>query len=339
MSEIGLIATDLDGTLIARAQDFHLYPAFREKLEELRRDSDVLLAICTGRSLKSFHRFFTPMRMMGITPDFVIVKHAYIYGCGRFGYVPHVFWNMRTRYALWLNKLRVGRAISQWHRVVVGNVPRSRTIRRTRHRLYMSFDSRQAAARAAEILKERAEKFKRFQVFEYRLEVDVRPVPFMKGFAVSQLARHIGLSSRSILTVGNGHNDISMLDPNVAGMYGCPSNSEPEVVEKVNKRGGHVASAASLGGVMETIDSYRNGTVNSELPEGWVSPSVKENPTSGRRRKGEQDSSRARGWIYVVGVYAVLVVFANYGLLPFSEVIAKPFYLMVNLVKAFLSSL
>ena len=92
---IRLLTTDLDGTLIGGASEFPLYPTFREQLIELRRDHDTVWAICTGRSLPSFRHFFEPMRTMDIRPDFVIIRHAYIFSLTRAGYVPHILWNLR----------------------------------------------------------------------------------------------------------------------------------------------------------------------------------------------------------------------------------------------------
>lgn len=340
MNDIRLIATDLDGTIIARADDFHLYPAFREKVEDLRARCGVILAICTGRSLRSFHRFFTPMRMMGITPDFIIVKHAYIYSCGRFVYVPHVLWNLRTRYAIWFNRILAGRAISRWHRTIREQIPRTRTLHKTRNRLQVRFDSREAAAMAASLLRDKALKLKRFQIFEYKQEIEVCPVPFMKGLAVSELRKHLKLSRDQVITIGNGHNDISMLDPGVAVMSGCPSNSEPEVIEKINEIGGHIASKPSLGGAMETIMAYCNGTIRSELPDGWIGRTGQEG-SSRKKRHHERESNNlaVSGWLCVLGFYAVLVVFANYGMLPLSGIILKPFYIAVEIIKKLVSCL
>jgi HAD superfamily hydrolase (TIGR01484 family) len=335
-----MIATDLDGTLIARTEDFHLYPIFRDKLEQLRTENGVTIAVCTGRSLRSFDRYFSPMRMMGVTPDFVIVKHSYIYSCGRFGYNPHVLWNIRTRYALWLDRLRASRAISGWHKTILKSIPRSKTSRKSTNRLSMQFQSREATAKAAEILRQQAEPFKRFQVFEYRMAVDLRAVPFMKGFAVSRLLRHLKMKRENVLTVGDGHNDISMLDKEIAGMRGCPANSEPEVMQHVSKTGGHIAGEASLGGVLEIIDAYREGTVSSELPAGWVNPSTRDGPASRRHKPKDVPFDRfaVRGWICAAVVVVVVMVFATYNLLPFAEIIRRPFDAMIEILRGLLVS-
>ena len=63
-----MIATDLDGTLIGRSNEFGLYNAFREKINTLRREHDAVWVICTGRS-SSHRRLSTRMVGYPLTPS------------------------------------------------------------------------------------------------------------------------------------------------------------------------------------------------------------------------------------------------------------------------------
>jgi len=163
------------------------------------------------------------------------------------------------------------------------------------------------------------------KVFTKMREVEVRPVPFTKGLAVSELARHLACGSDKILTIGNGHNDLSMLQTSVAGFTGCPSNSEPEVLKAVHDAGGHVAKARSLAGVMETIEAYLGDTVCSDLPEGWTEPAQMFRPRQRKRERGGRGSLKKIRWsILVVTSYVVLVVLASFEVIPYGEVIMKP---------------
>ncbi|MFO7870550.1 MAG: HAD hydrolase family protein [Kiritimatiellia bacterium] len=336
MHNIRLIATDLDGTLIKGAREFRLYSVFRDRINDLRKENSAWWAVCTGRDWRSFHRFFTPMRAMEIVPDFIILKHAYIYTHSAVGFIPHVMWNLRTRCLLWADRLNVSRAITGWHRAVGGIVPDMKTIQKNRSRLWLRFDTEEGARLAWELLREQTATYKHLRVFKYLREVDVRGVPFTKGLAVHELARHLDLSPANVLGIGNGHNDISMFDSEVAVHTGCPSNSEADVIKSVHDAGGHIAGEPSLSGVLDILDAYRNGSVRSDLPGNWQDPAEGPNPSKehSRHRSHRRRLKFSTKCLIALGAYTVITAFASFNLIPFvSEWIMKPFYLLVSLFR------
>ena len=337
MQEISLIATDLDGTIIGSANELPLYTTFRDRINALRASHRALWVVCTGRSMRAFRDFFTPMRMMGVVPDFVIVRHAYIYGLTRFGYVPHLFWNLHIRYLLWAASLNTSRIIDEWHEMVSHFSTGVTTVKKGRDRLWLRFDSEEAASAVAGLLREKAAPFHHLQVFKYLMEVDVRGVPFTKGLAVAELAQHLGLARDNILAIGNGHNDISMLDGKTAMMTGCPANSEAEVIDVVHKAGGHIAGGNSLSGVMEILDAYTNDAVRSDLPAGWEDPAQTVNSKSRRTTpRGDRRPPGLNPFVLGVAVYTVILVFAIHVGFPLSGWIAKPYWMMVALFEKLL---
>lgn len=341
MAVIRMLATDLDGTLIGSANEFPLYNNFREKVQDLRRNNGTIWVACTGRSLTSFNEFFSPMRMMGIMPDFVIVNHAYIYSVSSFGCIPHLLWNLRIRYLIWASQLYVREAIDEWHEMITGVSLGVSTIRRKSDRLCLRFDTEESATVAANLLMEKAKPYRHLKVFRYLMEVDVRSVPFTKGLAVSELAHHLDILPSEILAIGNGHNDISMMDKNAAQLVGCPANSEHEVMEAVHSAGGHIAQKRSLGGVLEILDAFMTGAVCSDFPKDWVSPAQGNNPAPVKTgRKKRQKFSTLRVLLVLCVVYVVLVVFANFGLIPYvSGIIMKPYRLILALLEKIMTLL
>lgn len=337
---IRLIATDLDGTLIGSANEFPLYSVFRDRINELRDRNGAVWAACTGRSLRSFKAFFAPMRTMGLWPDYVVLRHAFIYRLTRYGYLPNLIWNAHICYQLWSNQLYVKEAIREWHAMIMGASLGVSTVRRNRNRLILHFDSNEAADVAGDMLRKRTAPYRHLKVFRYHQEVDVRAVPFTKGLAVAELASHLGIDRESVLAIGNGHNDISMLEGGVARYTGCPSNSEPEVVEVVHQSGGHIAGKRSLSGVLEILDATRKGDIDSALPRNWIPPSQRENPDPRSRRPPRDRRPRKRSvWLIPAVVYAVLVVFASFGLIPFSDFITKPFQWLAIMTERLLDAL
>jgi hypothetical protein len=163
-------------------------------------------------------------------------------------------------------------------------------------------------------------------------EVDVREVPYTKGLAVAELAAHLGLRRENVLAVGNGSNDISMLAGDIASHTGCPSNSEPEVMEVVHRSGGHIATGRTLAGVLEIMEATQAGSVRSDLPENWRPPEEQPNPLSSRssRDRGRTQSAarwrrKATWWMVPAMAYTVLAVFASFDVLPFGGLITRPF--------------
>jgi len=340
VKDIKLIATDLDGTLIGRANDFPFYSEFRQKIDEWRVHNDAVWTVCTGRSRRSFRHFFNPMSAMGLTPDYIIISHAYVYSLTRFGYFPHVIWNLHIHYLTWKHGRAARSTIRRWHAKLSGGALGVKTVSRSRHRLYLRFDSDESARVAADMLQEESRGFKNLMVFRYLLEVEVRLVPFTKGMAVAELSRHLGLSPLNVLAIGNGHNDISMLSTDVATHTGCPANSEAEVINTVHQRGGHIAGKRSLTGVIEILDAWRDGNVSSAIPS-WFDPAAtRYNPRSRMQASEPPRMSRSQVRSVFIGIaiaYAVLVVFAGFGLVPGAAVIMKPYDLLIRLVERALS--
>jgi len=335
MKPIQLLATDLDGTLIGSATEFPLYTSFREKVIELRKNYGTIWVACTGRDLKSFRTFFSPMRTMGMAPEFIVVSHAYIFERTRIGYMPHIIWNLRIAYIIWMNNFTAREVIDEWHDAITGASGGVSTLKRSKSRLRLRFDSADAARVALEVIEEKIKDFRHLQVFRFDDEVDVRAVPFTKGLCVSELARHLGIDKEEVMTIGNGHNDISMLSRKVAGMCACPSNSEPEVMKAVSEAGGHVSREKSLGGVMDSINAYLGDKVDSSLPDGWVDPPHKKPEKAKRSSKHRKSRTPLRRKIFIgLIAYAVLTVFANYGLIPFvSGYIMIPYRIFLKFVE------
>lgn len=340
MPEVKLIATDLDGTLIGNANEFPLYDEFRDRLQTYKSKYGSIWVACTGRSLRSFLHFFSPMATLGLTPDYVILKHAYIYRLTRFGYRPHYAWNFFIHYHIWSSKLYLKEALNEWHRMITGMSDGVTTVYHRRNRLCLRFNTEEAAEAAAQLLKKKAKEFKHLRVFQFMQEVDIRTVPFTKGLALGELATHLGINASHILTIGNGHNDISMLDGSVAKLTGCPENAEVDVMAVVKRSGGHIASKKILGGVIEILDAYLAGKVNSELPEWWSPNRQQRNPRSAHRamnhppkKPKKRNPQVAAGWLAVLILYAVLLAFASFGLVPFSGKILKPFSWLMEIVQ------
>lgn len=76
---------------------------------------------------------------------------------------------------------------------------------------------------------------------------------YSKGTALAHLAQSLGLTPEKVFAAGDNYNDLTMLDPAVAGHLACPANALPEVQERVRGFGGFCSSRPGAAGVAEAL--------------------------------------------------------------------------------------
>jgi HAD superfamily hydrolase (TIGR01484 family) len=319
MSDIRLLTIDLDGTLVGPTNQYFVCMEFQEKINQFLSRTGAKWAICTGRPQRGYKTHFKPMLKMGIRPDFVVTRDAYIFTVTPQGWmIPHLRWNLLIRRKMLRHNTMVRDTLSEWYELFskwdFGITKRVWTTRR----LIFHFDSEEAASRVFALLQSKAEKLPHIRVRHLDAVVWVEAEVISKGLAVLRLSELIGVRPAQILAVGDGRNDISMMSPDVARMTGCPRNAKPEVVELVHENAGHIAKSRNLSGAIEVLDAYMNGKVCSDLPALWIPPGV---PSGDRGADGE-DTMRTRSVIAIVLIGTALVIlslaiFAYFGLFPF----------------------
>jgi len=331
MADIRLIATDLDGTLVGTANEFHLYSDLRDAIAELRRENNALWVVCTGRSLGSFSEVISALRMLGAVPDMVVARHAYIYSRTAIGYLPHVFWNIRIMLIERASRRKAQVAVKSWAEMITGGSFGRAIVKQGPERLLIKLDSPEATNALFEVISKGLSKYLSLRLFKFKNEIDIRNVPFTKGLALSEIQKHLRISPENTLAVGDGHNDISMFLPHVSAMTGCPANAEPEVMLEIRAQKGHISRYPSLEGVLDIIQSQRRGLVNSSLPADWKDPEQKDGPKM-RNPKKKKHKSLINLAIWLLGIYTVLCVFATYHMLPLSGLILLPLKLFVKVI-------
>ena len=135
------------------------------------------------------------------------------------------------------------------------------------------------------------------------------------------------MANAQILVVGDGHNDISMIETTPPCHTACPSNAVVEVVEAVHRTHGHIASERNLNGVMEVIAAYESGRVNEKLPEGWDGGGhAPVNP-----RTSPRGSSGLWNFVVVMLVlYTTILVLCTFVHVPGRERLMKPYMKLVE---------
>ncbi len=322
-----MFVTDADGTVMGSRPEFEQYRVFRDRISDLRANYGAIWVVCTGRSLAGYKHIFTPMCRFGISPDYVIANHAYIFECKAWGFLPHWFWNLRIRWLELRDNLAVRRALPKIRRAVLSQNPFARVTVSNGHRLCFRFDDESAAAFGAEVLRREVRPYKHLQIFQSAGEITVRVIPFTKGLAVTELARHLGVSNPQILVVGDGHNDISMMELDPPCHTACPANAAPEVVATVHRTHGHIADERNLNGVIEVLAAYEQGKLNDQLPADWVESDVSVTPHSHSR--GIRGVMGTTVLLSIV-IYTTLLVVASFIKFPGAGLILKPYHSVVE---------
>jgi len=342
MQKIKLIVTDLDGTLIGNDNEFAFSNAFAELLGSYRAAHDTLWVICSGRSRRNVANTIDAMAEMGLDPDYVIVHSAFVYANRRHHLRPQRAWNWGVRLHMFMSFFYLRGVLRDWQREINRTFKNVICMYQRRNQLRLRFRNREDADAGAEILRKKAKVFRHLRVYQYLAEVEVRSASFTKGMAVEELSARLGIKRSEILCIGNGLSDLSMLDGVVAAHTGCPSNAEMDVIDQVHQSGGYIADGRSMEGVVEILGGYQRGEIQNRLPDWWSPTHVPKHPRlgGGHHRPPPQRPIQAGQHIALqlaaLAIYAVLVVFASFDLLPFSHIIMKPFDLVARLVQRLL---
>ncbi len=343
MHKIKLIVTDLDGTLTGNDNELVLSGRLAELLETYRSQFGTVWAVCSGRSARGVRGSIEELQQMGLHPDYVIFRSASIYRADRYHWRPMYTWNVWLRIRMIMRFFHQTSVMREWHRKMEKTFRNVVCVYRRRQRLCLRFRNNDDALAGAEMLRrQKGSVCRHLQVHQYLSDVEVRSKMHTKGIAVEELANMLHVAPSETLCIGNGTSDITMLDGSFAAHTGCVANSEMDVIDQVHQVQGYIATAKSMAGVVEILAGYLSGDIQSDLPSWWSPAHMTKHPRMGQSRRHppprKHMPARERRTLQVglLAAYAVLAVFASFGLLPFSNIIMKPFVMVTEwLVRLF----
>lgn len=250
-----ILAFDFDGTLHDPPSGALVNERFFEAVETAREAHRAQWGICTGRSLAQLVEGLSEGRFPFL-PDFVVAREREVYRPGPLGrWLPDRKWNRRCHrdhHRLFRRERKVLARIRSWVEtntaarwVEVEGDPAGIIATTVAEMDAILAFARPVLEGVALLAFERNGIYLRFSHRE-----------FSKGTALSYFAESEGVFPELVLAVGDNSNDLSMLHRDVAQRLGCPSNSIPEVKERVHGHGGVVASAPGCHGVVEVLEAY-----------------------------------------------------------------------------------
>ncbi|RLE59798.1 MAG: hypothetical protein DRJ49_04485 [Thermoprotei archaeon] len=261
MSQIELVAIDLDGTMLE--PNGTILPELRDALLQLDKRG-IKITTASGRELEVQLRFLKRGGLgaeIGI-PHALIANEQEIYILYINRYFPLVEHNSRIDRA-WLNVLpiamdllretlkelrEIGFRVELW-------IDEDRAIQK--HIAGLIFKEEEEAREAIHYLKRKIEEKKlNFKCNRLWRLVQVL-LPFAgKGETLKVLAEYWGIEYSRVLCIGDGPHDIEMLDGRYGFIPATVSNADKEVIEAVKRAGGYISPLPHGRGVLDILRKF-----------------------------------------------------------------------------------
>ena len=262
MQPIKLVATDYDDTLVGRDNSMVLVSTFKDELNRLKKEHGTKWAIVTGRRFRDMLTALKMFSIRGLRPDFLIVSEGYIYVRRRFGFCPMLSWNL----SMWKQKRQIKKRlrsqIIKWKEQLVERFPGAKDKSLGRTHIWYVFESEAMCRKADDFLAERIKDHPELILFSRQNELYIGVTFCCKGIALNEVAFRNQISLNAILAVGDGPNDVSMLNGSSARMNACVGNACGQLKAAVAEADGYVAEQECVLGVVESIKYYRERSKN-----------------------------------------------------------------------------
>ena len=253
--KVRLLSLDFDGTLVSRVSEPVLDEHCMELIAELQSDG-ALFAINTGRSVDLLESGLTDFEFP-IRPDFILTTEREVFRRGKNGekWEPFGDWNERCA--------RDHAELFSCAQSVLAEVVDFVNQNTKAQLLYHSegleglrAENEEEMNRIVEFIERARGQDTKFNYQRNTIYLRFCHADYHKGAALGELARLIDIPRENIFAAGDHHNDISMLNGEVAGMPACPANAIEEVKEAVRNAGGYVAERQHGAGVHEALEHF-----------------------------------------------------------------------------------
>jgi HAD superfamily hydrolase (TIGR01484 family) len=250
-----LLSFDFDGTLHDPNEQPSVLPQLFALLASLQAERKAVWGINTGRSLPYTLEGLLEERFPFL-PDFIIAREREIYFPDSSGnWTPDQKWNDACHHAI-ENLLEESKPLMDRIRHLVGEQTGAEWIEQqgehasliARTEAEMEWIAQQVGAMVpadSSLGWQRNSIYLRFGHKGYQ-----------KGSSLTAVARHFSLTPEAIFAIGDSHNDIEMLDRDVAGMIACPANAIDEIIAHVRSQDGYVCQHSHSQGVIEALQHY-----------------------------------------------------------------------------------
>ncbi len=253
MSNIRLLSTDFDGTLVAHDSNPVLDPECMQLIGELQRRG-VLWAINTGRSVELLESGLLDFEFP-VHPDFILTSERDVFRPARNGgnkWEPFGDWNDRCA--------RAHEELFHSARSVLAEIIAFVNAKTAARVVYLGTEPEGVIAQSEEEMDRITRFIDRVRFLQPQFHYQRNSVylrfchaDYHKGAALAELSRLTDVPREAVFAAGDHHNDLSMLDGRFAAMPACPANAIERVKEAVRAAKGYVAERDYGAGVHEAL--------------------------------------------------------------------------------------
>jgi len=250
-----LLSFDFDGTLHQPQDGWHLDVTFFDHIQKMREEHGALWLINTGRSLFQMVQGISESHFPFL-PDFLIVREREIFQPTQFGHwVDLGDWNKRgekdhkklfkkaSRSMKILKKFVTEETQAEW--IESKDEPAGIIAKSLDEMAHIANHVDTICAKMPNLSYERNSIYLRFSHSRYN-----------KGSALQQVQSLSGVGVDKTFAIGDGHNDLTMLRPEVAAHLACPANAISDVKVTVSTSGGYVSELNASQGAIEALRTF-----------------------------------------------------------------------------------
>jgi len=250
-----ILSFDFDGTLHDPAADSPVPLEFFPLIRSLREERQIVWGINTGRSMPQMLEGFLESRFPFL-PDWVVAREREIYFPNAFGrWIPNPEWNKRCEKEV--------HGLFKHARKLLARLRREVEEHTGAQWLEMEGEPAGFISRTEEEMEWIVERIAPLAAAEPCLSWQRNSIylrfghrDFHKGSSLGEIARLYQVPTARCFAMGDGHNDVEMLDPAHAGMTACPANAVLMIREKISSHGGLVTLGHHGAGVVEALNHY-----------------------------------------------------------------------------------
>lgn len=250
----GVLSFDFDGTLHLPELSPPVDGAFFEVVRGLR-DQGYVWGINTGRSQMQMVEGFVE-GSFPFSPDFLVAREREIYTPGQFGrWVPVRDWQKKAERDQ-KKVFKKAKKLLLDVRAFVESETDAEWVVQVGDPAGVVATSVEEIARIVEFVEEHRGRCEMLGYLRNTIYLRFSHRDYHKGSAVQEVMRLTGVAREDVFVIGDGHNDLDKLHPDIAGMIACVGNSDEDVKAHVRGHGGYVAEGEGSLGAVEALGYF-----------------------------------------------------------------------------------
>jgi HAD superfamily hydrolase (TIGR01484 family) len=253
-SHKAILCFDFDGTFVSRDPDEASMREMMTVLQDLRERGSAWV-INTGRSLFQTLEGLTQHSIRQI-PDYIIAREGELFHRSQYNrWLDLGDWNTRRTQdhkKLYKSKDKFFREVQKW----LAQNTQSKWISEPAEPAGVVSATEEEMDLLCQWLDARLPQHPELSYQRNTIYLRFTHIGYSKGSTLRELASRLHIHPQHILVIGDNHNDLPMMDPEVAQNLACPVNAIPEIQAAVRSHDGFVSRYPATLGCVEALRYY-----------------------------------------------------------------------------------